>query len=85
MRKVTTETQTGSKNSQRVHVTLTILVETISYDPTVCTLHFKGTSLLHRLAHVNTLNFQVKTYKKTSTFDSAPITRLTSRSIGSLR
>jgi protein pelota len=42
IRKVTTETQTGSKNSQRVHITLTILVETISYDPTVCILHLKG-------------------------------------------
>lgn len=42
LRKVTTETQTGSKTSQRINITLTILVETISYDPTVCILHLKG-------------------------------------------
>lgn len=49
LRKVTTETQTGSKNSQRVHITLTILVETISYDPSVCILHLKGKTWLFML------------------------------------
>jgi protein pelota len=46
LRKVTQETQTGSKNSQRVHITLTIIVETIAYDPTVCILHLKGMRLI---------------------------------------
>ncbi|KAI1711768.1 eRF1 domain 1 domain-containing protein [Ditylenchus destructor] len=41
-RKVMTESATGSKSSQRIQTTLTIVVETIHFDPTVCTLHLKG-------------------------------------------
>ncbi|KAI6214474.1 Protein pelota-like protein [Aphelenchoides besseyi] len=67
LRKVTTETQTGSKNSQRVHVTLTILVETITYDPSVCTLHLKGWQESFSCAYCSF--YQVKTYKKTNMFE----------------
>lgn len=42
LRKITNETATGSKTSQRVPITLTVVVETIDFDPTVCTLHLKG-------------------------------------------
>ncbi|KAI6187512.1 Protein pelota-like protein [Aphelenchoides besseyi] len=63
LRKVTTETQTGSKNSQRVHVTLTILVETITYDPTVCTLHLKGQNIQEnehvRMGAYHTLDIEI--------------------------
>lgn len=41
-RKVTTESATGSKSSQRVQMTLAIVVEAIHFDLTVCTLHLKG-------------------------------------------
>lgn len=41
-RKVTTESSTGSKSSQRMQITLTIVVEAIYFDPTFCTLHLKG-------------------------------------------
>ncbi|KAI6236068.1 Protein pelota-like protein [Aphelenchoides besseyi] len=63
LRKVTTETQTGSKNSQRVHVTLTILVETITYDPSVCTLHLKGQNIQEnehvRMGAYHTLDIEI--------------------------
>jgi protein pelota len=42
MRKVAQETATGSKTSHRVQLTLSIIVESIDFDPTVCTLHLKG-------------------------------------------
>lgn len=45
MRKITNETATGSKTSQRVQLSLTIVVETIDFDVTVCTLHLKGKNL----------------------------------------
>jgi protein pelota len=63
LRKVTTETQTGSKNSQRVHITLTILVETITYDPSVCILHLKGQNIQEnehvRLGAYHTLDIEI--------------------------
>lgn len=45
MRKITNETSTGSKTSQRVQMTLTIAVETIDFDATVCSLHLKGKNI----------------------------------------
>ncbi|KAF7636052.1 Pelota-like protein [Meloidogyne graminicola] len=45
MRKITNETSTGSKTSQRVQMTLTICVETIDFDATVCSLHLKGKNI----------------------------------------
>uniref|UniRef100_A0A183C9I2 ERF1_1 domain-containing protein n=1 Tax=Globodera pallida TaxID=36090 RepID=A0A183C9I2_GLOPA len=45
MRKVTNETSTGSKTSQRVQITLTIEVETINFDSSVCALHLKGKNI----------------------------------------
>uniref|UniRef100_A0A914L1I9 Protein pelota homolog n=1 Tax=Meloidogyne incognita TaxID=6306 RepID=A0A914L1I9_MELIC len=45
MRKITNETATGSKTSQRVQMTLTISVETIDFDATVCSLHLKGKNI----------------------------------------
>jgi hypothetical protein len=71
IRKVTTETQTGSKNSQRVHITLTILVETISYDPTVCILHLKG-----NFKHFKSRKFMLIFRPKHSRERARPIGRL---------
>ncbi|KAL3077248.1 hypothetical protein niasHS_013237 [Heterodera schachtii] len=45
MRKVTNETSTGSKTSQRIQITLTIEVETINFDTSVGTLHLKGKNI----------------------------------------
>lgn len=42
LRKVTSETATGTTSSQRVHTTLTIAVESIDYDTGAGTLHIKG-------------------------------------------
>uniref|UniRef100_A0A915E0R3 Protein pelota homolog n=1 Tax=Ditylenchus dipsaci TaxID=166011 RepID=A0A915E0R3_9BILA len=50
-RKVVTESATGSKSSQRIQMTLSIKVETVHFDPTVCTLHLKGKNI-QESAHV---------------------------------
>lgn len=43
LRKVAQESATGSKLNSRIKLTLTIVVETIDFDSTVCSLHLKGT------------------------------------------
>jgi len=62
-RKVTTESSTGSKTSQRLHLTLTIVVEMIDFDSTVCILHLKGKNVqesVHvRLGVYHTLDLEL--------------------------
>ncbi|CAD5219581.1 unnamed protein product [Bursaphelenchus xylophilus] len=64
VRKVTQETQTGSKSSQRMHVTLTVVVESITYDPTVCVLHLKGRNIQEnehvRMGAYHTLDLELQ-------------------------
>lgn len=43
--KVTTESATGTTNSQRVRTTLTIAIETIDFDTSSCSLHVKGRNI----------------------------------------
>ncbi|XP_060884923.1 protein pelota homolog [Labrus mixtus] len=45
IRKVQTESQTGSVGSSRVRTTLTLCVETIDFDSQACQLRVKGTNL----------------------------------------
>ncbi|XP_063077321.1 protein pelota homolog [Engraulis encrasicolus] len=45
IRKVTTESSTGSVGSSRVRTTLTVCVETIDFDSQACQLRVKGTNL----------------------------------------
>lgn len=45
IRKVTSESNTGSSSSERVRTVLTISVETIEYDTTACTLRVKGRNI----------------------------------------
>lgn len=42
LRKIAQESTTGSKINSRIKLTLTIVVETINFDSTVCSLHLKG-------------------------------------------
>ncbi|CAD5213907.1 unnamed protein product [Bursaphelenchus okinawaensis] len=64
VRKVTQETQTGSKSSQRMHVTLTVVVENITYDPSVCVLHLKGKNIQEnehvRMGAYHTLDIELQ-------------------------
>ncbi|MFH4975740.1 hypothetical protein AB6A40_002449 [Gnathostoma spinigerum] len=46
IRKITTESNTGTTSSQRIHTILTISVEAIDYDPVACTLHLKGRNVV---------------------------------------
>uniref|UniRef100_F1KY77 Protein pelota homolog n=1 Tax=Ascaris suum TaxID=6253 RepID=F1KY77_ASCSU len=46
IRKVTTETSTGTTSSQRVHTTLSVCVETVDFDAVACTLHLKGKNVV---------------------------------------
>uniref|UniRef100_A0AAR2K0X7 Protein pelota homolog n=1 Tax=Pygocentrus nattereri TaxID=42514 RepID=A0AAR2K0X7_PYGNA len=60
IRKVQTESSTGSVGSSRVRTTLTLCVETIDFDSQACQLRVKGTNIQenqyvkvsHQLAHV---------------------------------
>ena len=45
MRKVTTESSTGSTKSKRVRLNLTVEVETIDFDTDTCTLRLNGKNL----------------------------------------
>ncbi|CAG8960021.1 hypothetical protein HYFRA_00013209 [Hymenoscyphus fraxineus] len=42
VRKVTTESSTGSTNSKRIHTTISILTTSLSFDPQVSQLHVSG-------------------------------------------
>jgi len=42
MRRVTAESETGSKSSQRVHMTLTLRVTSLDFDPQAAQLHVSG-------------------------------------------
>ncbi|CEF67537.1 Protein pelota homolog [Strongyloides ratti] len=42
VRKVIMESETRSNSSQKINMNLVVAVETISFDPTTCTLHLKG-------------------------------------------
>jgi len=42
MRRVTSESETGSKSSQRVHMTLTLRVTSLDFDPQAAQLHVSG-------------------------------------------
>lgn len=42
LRKIAQESTTGSKINSRIKLTLTIVVEAINFDSTVCSLHLKG-------------------------------------------
>lgn len=42
MRKIANESSTGSVSTQRIQMTLAVVVETIDFDPSVCSLHLKG-------------------------------------------
>ena len=55
MRKVTTESATGSTSSQRVTTTLTIEVTDIDYDTFAGALHIKGRNILEN-PHVKVIN-----------------------------
>uniref|UniRef100_A0A8R1U0K8 Protein pelota homolog n=1 Tax=Onchocerca volvulus TaxID=6282 RepID=A0A8R1U0K8_ONCVO len=45
VRKVTMESNTGSTSSQRVHIVLSIAIETVDFDPIACILHLKGRNI----------------------------------------
>uniref|UniRef100_A0A914VJ11 ERF1 domain-containing protein n=1 Tax=Plectus sambesii TaxID=2011161 RepID=A0A914VJ11_9BILA len=45
VRKVTTESATGTTSSQRVHTTLTIAIENVDFDASDCSLHVKGRNI----------------------------------------
>lgn len=51
IRKVTTETATGSTQSKTVHITLTVVVENIEFDTQGATIHVKGKNIEEN-AHV---------------------------------
>lgn len=46
VRKVQTESSTGSSSSSRVRTTLTIRVETIDFDTQACVLRLKGRNIV---------------------------------------
>lgn len=64
VRKVTQESTTGSKSSQRIQMTLAVVVETIDFDPSVCTLHLKGRNVKEsehvKLGAYHTIDLQLQ-------------------------
>ncbi|CAG9530133.1 unnamed protein product [Cercopithifilaria johnstoni] len=63
VRKVTTESSTGSTVSQRVHTVLSISIETIDFDPVACILHLKGRNIAEnehvKMGQYHTLDIDV--------------------------
>uniref|UniRef100_A0A1I7W3A1 Protein pelota homolog n=1 Tax=Loa loa TaxID=7209 RepID=A0A1I7W3A1_LOALO len=63
IRKVTTESSTGSTFSQRVHTVLSISIETVDFDPIACILHLKGKNVAEnqhvKMGQYHTLDIDV--------------------------
>ncbi|VIO92417.1 Uncharacterized protein BM_BM5411 [Brugia malayi] len=63
VRKVTTESNTGSTYSQRVHTVLSISIETVDFDPIACILHLKGRNVAEnqhvKMGQYHTLDIDV--------------------------
>ncbi|KAK6102451.1 mRNA surveillance protein pelota [Brugia pahangi] len=63
VRKVTTESNTGSTCSQRVHTVLSISIETVDFDPIACILHLKGRNIAEnqhvKMGQYHTLDIDV--------------------------
>lgn len=82
VRKVTTETSTGTTSSQRVHTILTICVETVDFDAVGCTLHLKGKNVAEnehvKLGAYHTLDIEIgRKFQLSKPFwDSVDIDRL---------
>uniref|UniRef100_A0A1I7TT25 Protein pelota homolog n=1 Tax=Caenorhabditis tropicalis TaxID=1561998 RepID=A0A1I7TT25_9PELO len=82
IRKVVSETSTGTTSSQRVHTMLTISVETIDFDPGAQELHLKGRNIeendIVKLGAYHTIDIEPNrkfTLQKTE-WDSIDIERL---------
>uniref|UniRef100_A0A7I4YA70 Protein pelota homolog n=1 Tax=Haemonchus contortus TaxID=6289 RepID=A0A7I4YA70_HAECO len=82
IRKVVTETSTGTTSSQRMHTVLTISVEAIDFDPGANALHLKGRNIqendLVKLGAYHTLDLEPNrkfTLEKTE-WDTIDIERL---------
>ncbi|VDK88283.1 unnamed protein product [Litomosoides sigmodontis] len=82
VRKVTTESSTGSTSSQRVHTALSISIETVDFDPVTCTLHLKGRNVAEnehvKMGQYHTLDIDVgKKFKLWKPYwDSIDLNRL---------
>ncbi|MCP9257154.1 Protein pelota [Dirofilaria immitis] len=73
IRKVTTESNTGSTSSQRVHTVLSISIETVDFDSVACILHLKGRNVAEnehvKMGQYHTLDIDVG---KNSNYGSRP-------------
>jgi len=84
VRKVNTETSTGSANSQRVRTTLTISVENIDYDTQACMLRLKGKNIVEneyvKMGQYHTLDLELnrKFVLKKHEWDSVALERVES-------
>uniref|UniRef100_A0A7E4W6C3 Protein pelota homolog n=1 Tax=Panagrellus redivivus TaxID=6233 RepID=A0A7E4W6C3_PANRE len=81
-RKVANESQTRSKTSQRITLTLEIDIETIDFDQVACALHVKGRNVLEnehvRLGAYHTIDIELHRafYLKKVCWDSIDMQRL---------
>ncbi|XP_011308857.1 protein pelota [Fopius arisanus] len=82
IRKVQTESATGSTNSQRVRTTLTISVETIDFDTQACVLRLKGRNIVEnqyvKMGAYHTLDLELnrKFVLKKLKWDSVALDRI---------
>ncbi|KAM3722866.1 Protein pelota [Dirofilaria immitis] len=82
IRKVTTESNTGSTSSQRVHTVLSISIETVDFDSVACILHLKGRNVAEnehvKMGQYHTLDIDVgkKFQLWKSCWDSIDLDRL---------